>query len=77
MTDAERRLWYRLGAHRFAGEKFKRQVPIDVYVVDFRVLEPQACRRAGWRTAFGFGRRRNPRRPDQTKGLSHSSFLEQ
>ena len=38
MTDAERRLWYRLRAHRFAGEKFKRQVPIDRYIVDFACL---------------------------------------
>ena len=35
MTDAERRLWYRLRAHRFGGYKFKRQVPIGPYVVDF------------------------------------------
>jgi very-short-patch-repair endonuclease len=35
MTDAEKRLWYRLRAHRFGGEKFKRQVPIGPYIVDF------------------------------------------
>jgi len=35
MTDAERRLWYRLRAHRFDGHKFKRQVPVGPYVVDF------------------------------------------
>jgi len=35
MTDAERRLWYLLRAHRFAGAKFKRQVPLGNYVVDF------------------------------------------
>jgi very-short-patch-repair endonuclease len=38
MTDAERRLWYRLRAHRFAGVKFKRQVPIGPYVVDFACM---------------------------------------
>jgi len=38
MTDAERRLWYRLRAHRFEGYKFKRQVPIGKYVVDFACL---------------------------------------
>jgi very-short-patch-repair endonuclease len=38
MTDAERRLWYRLRAHRFAGIKFKRQVPIGRYVVDFACM---------------------------------------
>ncbi|MDB5501283.1 MAG: (cytosine-5-)-methyltransferase [Tardiphaga sp.] len=35
MTDAERRLWYLLRAHRFAGFKFKRQIPIGRYIVDF------------------------------------------
>jgi very-short-patch-repair endonuclease len=38
MTDAERRLWYHLRAHRFAGHKFKRQVPVGSYVVDFACL---------------------------------------
>jgi very-short-patch-repair endonuclease len=38
MSDAERRLWYHLRAHRFAGHKFKRQVPIGAYVVDFACL---------------------------------------
>jgi len=38
MTDAERRLWYRLRAHRFVGVKFKRQVPIGPYIVDFACL---------------------------------------
>jgi len=35
MTDAERRLWYRLRARRFQGLKFKRQVPIGPFVADF------------------------------------------
>ena len=34
-TDAERALWQLLRAKRFAGYKFKRQVPIDRYIVDF------------------------------------------
>lgn len=38
MSDAERRLWYHLRAHRFAGYKFKRQMPIGAYVVDFDCL---------------------------------------
>ena len=38
LTDAERRLWYHLRAHRFDGHKFKRQVPIGHYVVDFACL---------------------------------------
>ena len=34
-TDAEHRLWQILRAHRFAGYKFGRQVPIDFYIADF------------------------------------------
>ena len=37
-TDAERHLWYHLRANRL-GFKFKRQVPIGVYIVDFVCLE--------------------------------------
>jgi very-short-patch-repair endonuclease len=34
-TEAERRLWQILRAHRFAEYKFRRQVPIDFYIADF------------------------------------------
>ena len=34
-TDGEHRLWQILRAHRFAGYKFRRQVPLDFYVADF------------------------------------------
>ena len=34
-TNAEHRLWQILRAHRFAGYKFRRQVPLDFYVADF------------------------------------------
>lgn len=37
-TDAERHLWYHLRAGRL-GFKFKRQVPIGIYIVDFACLE--------------------------------------
>ena len=37
-TDAERHLWYYLRANRF-GFKFKRQVPIGTYIVDFVCFE--------------------------------------
>jgi len=39
MTDAERKLWYLLRAHRFAGIKIKRQAPIGPYIVDFVSFE--------------------------------------
>jgi very-short-patch-repair endonuclease len=38
-TDAERVLWFRLRDRRLAGWKFKRQAPIDRYVVDFFCAE--------------------------------------
>ncbi len=34
MTDAERKLWSKLRAHRF-GEKFRRQFPFGRYILDF------------------------------------------
>jgi very-short-patch-repair endonuclease len=34
-TDAERVLWFRLRDRRLAGLKFKRQVPIERFIVDF------------------------------------------
>lgn len=37
-TDAERHLWYYLRANRF-GFKFKRQVPLKRFIVDFLCLE--------------------------------------
>jgi very-short-patch-repair endonuclease len=35
MTDAERRLWTRLRAHRLQGLSFRRQTPIGPFIVDF------------------------------------------
>ena len=35
MTIFERKLWTRLRAKRFMNIKFKRQVPIGVYIADF------------------------------------------
>jgi very-short-patch-repair endonuclease len=40
MTDAEERLWLRLRRDQMEGHRFRRQVPIGPYVVDF------ACRKA-------------------------------
>jgi very-short-patch-repair endonuclease len=34
-TDAERILWFRLRGRRLSGWKFKRQVAIDRFIVDF------------------------------------------
>jgi very-short-patch-repair endonuclease len=37
-TEAEHRLWQILRAKRFDGHKFKRQLKIDHYIVDFACL---------------------------------------
>jgi very-short-patch-repair endonuclease len=39
MTKAESELWTLLRDRRFHGYKFRRQVPIDRFVVDFLCLE--------------------------------------
>ena len=38
-TEAERMLWKYLRAHRMAGCKFRRQVVIEPYIVDFVCIE--------------------------------------
>lgn len=38
-TDAEWRLWAHLRGGRLGGLKFKRQVPLDGYILDFVCLE--------------------------------------
>ena len=38
-TDAENHLWFYLRAHRLKGYKFKRQVPIKDYIVDFICIQ--------------------------------------
>ncbi|UJD96013.1 endonuclease domain-containing protein [Lelliottia amnigena] len=35
MTPEELRLWYLLRGRRFFGHKFRRQMPIGAYIVDF------------------------------------------
>jgi len=35
MTEAEKRLWYWLRAHRFQDVAFRRQTPIGRFIVDF------------------------------------------
>jgi adenine-specific DNA-methyltransferase len=37
-TDAERRLWYYLRNRQLSGYRFRRQVPLGRYVVDFVCL---------------------------------------
>jgi len=39
LTDAERKLWYALRDRRFDGFKFRRQVPIGRFIVDYVCFE--------------------------------------
>ncbi|HSH43472.1 MAG TPA: DUF559 domain-containing protein [Arenicellales bacterium] len=41
LTDAERLLWAQLRDRRFMGRKFRRQVPIGPYIVDFVSIRDQ------------------------------------
>jgi very-short-patch-repair endonuclease len=38
-TDAERRLWSYLRARQLAGFRFRRQMPLGQYIVDFACIE--------------------------------------
>jgi very-short-patch-repair endonuclease len=38
-TDAEKTFWNQVKDRRLEGHKFRRQVPIDPYIVDFMCLE--------------------------------------
>ena len=38
-TEAEKKFWWIVRAHRLGGHKFKRQYPIGRYIVDFVCLE--------------------------------------
>ncbi len=35
LTDAERKLWFKLRDRRLAGMKFRRQMPVGRYIADF------------------------------------------
>ena len=69
-TDCERLMWRHLRAHRFQGNKFRRQQPLGPYIVDFVCFETRCiieadggqhadaldddARRDGWLRAQGF-----------------------
>jgi len=70
MTDAELRLWLRLRCEQVGGFRFRRQIPIGPYIVDFvcyrvrlivevdggqhATIEAQDARRTGWLASQGF-----------------------
>jgi very-short-patch-repair endonuclease len=38
MTEAEKKLWYRIRAGQLGGHQFRKQVPVGPYVLDFACL---------------------------------------
>jgi very-short-patch-repair endonuclease len=70
MTEAEKRLWYLMRRHNLESKLFRRQVPIDHYIVDFACLSERLLieidggqhasqiaqdeRRTAWLEARGF-----------------------
>jgi very-short-patch-repair endonuclease len=38
MTEAEKKLWYRIRAGQLEGHQFRKQVPVDPYILDFACL---------------------------------------
>jgi len=57
-TDAENRMWYYLRAGRFHKRKFRRQVPMGPYIVDF------LCERARLIVEVDGGQHQEDRRYD-------------
>jgi very-short-patch-repair endonuclease len=43
LTDAERKLWFLLRNRQMAGVKFRRQFPIEKYILDFYSPEYELC----------------------------------
>jgi len=41
MTEAEKKIWSLLRAHRLTGTHFRRQVPIGAYITDFASHKPR------------------------------------
>ena len=41
MTEAEKRLWHHLRAHRFLGLSVRRQAPVGPFIVDFLIPAPR------------------------------------
>jgi very-short-patch-repair endonuclease len=38
MTEAEKKLWYRIRLGQLEGHQFRKQVPLDPYILDFACL---------------------------------------
>jgi very-short-patch-repair endonuclease len=43
MTEAEKKLWYRIRASQLEGHHFRKQVPLDPYILDFACLRKRVA----------------------------------
>jgi very-short-patch-repair endonuclease len=65
MSEAEKRLWYHLRAHRFLGASFRRQSLIGPYIVDFVCHDAALIVELdGGQHGTAYGMRRDQRRTD-------------
>jgi len=57
LTPAERKLWQHIRLRQLSGHKFRRQQPIEPYIVDFVCLEKRLANdreRLAWLESQGF-----------------------
>lgn len=51
-TNAEALLWFYLRNRQLDGHKFRRQYPMQNYILDFYCVEAKTSYRIGWKPAF-------------------------
>jgi very-short-patch-repair endonuclease len=70
MTEAERRVWQILRSHQMKGYKFRRQVPMGRYIVDF------ACHEARLIVEIDGGQhdRSSPREAERSRFLKSEGY---
>jgi len=68
-TDAERKLWFRLRDRRLDGLKFRRQMPLGRYIVDF------CCESARLIIEVDGGQHTEARDLDRTRDLEAMGYL--
>jgi very-short-patch-repair endonuclease len=70
MTDAERKLWYRLNRKQVLGAPFYRQKPIGVYIVDFYCPSAKLVVEVdGGHHFYGPGKQRDDERDSMLTGM--------
>ena len=73
-TDAELGLWRLLRDRRLSGLKFRRQVPVGPYIVDFLCVASRLIVEADGSAACGERPRRSPRCLSRSSGLESAAI---